>query len=634
MDIKKTIELIEFFNKISVDIKDVTNPQELQDGRKVVEAIYAYEDKTFTTKKLYYKDISLMDNVKNPEDIKTYFGSSVFWLDHEKHNWPTNQNLDEKLTEIISDITDELEFQEFLNNIYAKIKDFFNQENRSQQKNKELVYQQNNNHVHDIVLLLKAFIDSKGNDIKNHYFSKIVYFWYNDERTELRNDRQLVINLKNIIKTTFKEIDKMKEFQNYLKLLEHKHQIILQGPPGTGKTRLAKDIAYNLITGKNLSMDKDQRDKELKELESSEQYKLIQFHPAYSYEDFVRGIVAKSNDDGNIEYIVENKVLGTFAKKSFDNLIASSKETKELSEESWINEKFELFLKDMIKELAESEKVPLTKNIYLFEAQEGYFRYKGDNWNQKGSRINFNSFKDLIKENLLHHNSPDAFTVDKNNSHANYRYSYYFPLLELFFKKSGSYQSKQIQTEERKNYILVIDEINRANLPSVLGELIYALEYRGKEVESMYTLDDSNSNKLILPKNLYIIGTMNTADRSVGHIDYAIRRRFAFVNVEPSSDPIDEVLLTKPVLKDKAKNLYLKISNLFTETESNQKDKKYLSSDFSEKDVQLGHSYFLANSEEELILKLEYEIKPILREYLKDGILSENAKQVIEGLNV
>ena len=102
----------------------------------------------------------------------------------------------------------------------------------------------------------------------------------------------------------------------------------------------------------------------------------------------------------------------------------------------------------------------------------------------------------------------------------------------------------------QKDYILVIDEINRANLSSVLGELIYALEYRGEAVESMYEVE--GSNKIILPPNLYIIGTMNTADRSVSQIDYAIRRRFAFVDVLPKvleetdeETKFDEVLFNK-----------------------------------------------------------------------------------------
>ena len=249
-----------------------------------------------------------------------------------------------------------------------------------------------------------------------------------------------------------------------IKLLKYKPQIILQGPPGTGKTREAKRIAKALLgLGENDS------------LEGNEQFKLIQFHPSYSYEDFVRGIVAKPNEEGNgIVYTAENKILGTFAKEALK---------------------------------------------------------------------------------------------DKDNP-----------------------------------YVLVIDEINRANLSAVLGELIYALEYRGEAVQSMYAIEGENN--LILPPNLYIIGTMNTADRSVGHIDYAIRRRFAFVNILPKD-------LTNELGDQFESALFAKVTNLFNTN---------LSSEFKKQEVQLGHSYFITKNTP-IDIRWEYEIKPILLEYVKDGIL-------------
>ena len=247
-----------------------------------------------------------------------------------------------------------------------------------------------------------------------------------------------------------------------IKLLKYKPQIILQGPPGTGKTREAKRIAKALLgLGENDS------------LEGNEQFKLIQFHPSYSYEDFVRGIIAETVDE-KIKYSVKDKILGSFAQEA---------------------------LKD----------------------------------------------KD-------------------------------------------------------KPYVLVIDEINRANLSAVLGELIYALEYRGEAVQSMYAIEGENN--LILPPNLYIIGTMNTADRSVGHIDYAIRRRFAFVNILPKD-------LTNELGDQFESALFAKVTNLFNTN---------LSPEFKKEEVQLGHSYFITKNTP-IDIRWEYEIRPILLEYVKDGIL-------------
>ena len=246
------------------------------------------------------------------------------------------------------------------------------------------------------------------------------------------------------------------------------------------KNEFAKIIwsNFNLKSGEELTQNK--------EVITRGEYKIIQFHPAYTYEDFVRGIVAKTDAAGNISYEVENKTLAEFAEKAEGN--------------------------------------------------------------------------------------PNG------------------------------------------NYVLIIDEINRANLPAVLGELIYALEYRDDDsMESMYEFEGKRNIKL--PKNLYIIGTMNTADRSVGHIDYAIRRRFAFVDILP-----DETVITH----DKAKNLFEKVANLFTS--------EYLSPDFHKNDVQIGHSYFIAKDDSELTTKWQYEIKPILNEYIKDGILLSEAQVVVDSL--
>ena len=276
------------------------------------------------------------------------------------------------------------------------------------------------------------------------------------------------IKLKNIY------IDKKQQFDTDLTLIEFA-SIIWNN--------------FNLKNGEGLSENND-------EAMTHGEFEIIQFHPAYTYEDFVRGIVVKTNDAGNISYEVENKILVDFAKKAIEN--------------------------------------------------------------------------------------PNG------------------------------------------KYVLIIDEINRANLPSVLGELIYALEYRGDNVESIYKY--GNTRDIKLPKNLYIIGTMNTADRSVGHIDYAIRRRFAFYNILPNESVIKN---------ERARTLFKKVAELF---DSNN----YLSSDFDADDVQIGHSYFIQSHEEmtegefeiELKQKLKYEIRPILHEYIKDGILLDSAREVVEDLHV
>lgn len=120
-------------------------------------------------------------------------------------------------------------------------------------------------------------------------------------------------------------------------------------------------------------------------------------------------------------------------------------------------------------------------------------------------------------------------------------------------------------------FFLVIDEVNRANLATVFGELIYGLEYRGKSVATPYTVEDSN--KVILPENLYILGTMNTADKSIGGIDYAIRRRFLFFSLLPDRKTILEYKIgtygdadaerEQQEINEKAALLFDRIAELF-----------------------------------------------------------------------
>ena len=360
-------------------------------------------------------------------------------------------------------------------------------------------------------------------------------------------------------------------------LLHYKHQIILQGPPGTGKTREAKRIAKQLL-GLN---DNDS-------LEGNEQFKLIQFHPSYSYEDFVRGIVAKPNEEGDgIVYTAENKVLAEFAKKA---LKAFQEPIK------WEN--FRDFLEKEKKE---------GREVYFDEGKELKYNFIQNNELRYLSGRNHNLAGIPIEE-FCQRNLDDKFDSFYKNYH---KWGWKF-ITDYFIKWANDFKRK-------KSYFLVIDEINRANLSTVLGELIYALEYRGESVESMYAIDDDNS--FTLPPNLYIIGTMNTADRSVGHIDYAIRRRFAFVNVLP-----------KELEGNFDKNLFKAVSKLFIEnydeyinnTDTELKRAKTLSPEFKPEDVWLGQSYFIQKKYSDgkdvpMSIRWEYEIKPILLEYIKDA---------------
>ena len=418
---------------------------------------------------------------------------------------------------------------------------------------------------------------------------------YNSDVKEIKY-AQYLLNIMN-------ENTSNQEDNHIMELLKYKPQIILQGPPGTGKTREAKRIARILL---GLAEDTP--------LEGNEQFKLIQFHPSYSYEDFVRGIVAKPNEEGDsIVYTAENKILGAFAKEAFNNWNKAQQNTQTLKEQDI----FEAFIEHIKEELAQSEdyKYPLTDSIYIFNADDKRFKYKGDNWevHSRGLNMNYAEIKRIIDSGIRDRQGVTKLT--NIGGQARQHASYFIRIVEKYyeFKESESYKPNITDKIPLKPYVLIIDEINRANLSAVLGELIYALEYRGEAVQSMYAIDDDNT--LVLPANLYIIGTMNTADRSVGHIDYAIRRRFAFVDILPKD-------LTNELGDNFAEKLYEEVSKLF---EGNT-----LSPEFRKEEVQLGHSYFITE-QTPIAIRWEYEIKPILLEYIKDGVLI-NVEEKIQNI--
>ena len=179
---------------------------------------------------------------------------------------------------------------------------------------------------------------------------------------------------------------------------------------------------------------------------------------------------------------------------------------------------------------------------------------------------------------------------------------------------------KNICTEAKRNskspYILIIDEINRGNVSKIFGELITLLEADKRTGDGEHSLTlklPYSKENFCVPSNLYIIGTMNTTDRSTGTIDYAVRRRFAFVTLETSSEVLKEWYKEDTDVKQASLDLFKEINNSFIPN--------HKVADFELEDLKVGHSYFMAKNLDELKLKMQYEVIPLIKEYQKDGIL-------------
>ncbi|AZL10089.1 McrB family protein [Brevibacterium aurantiacum] len=176
--------------------------------------------------------------------------------------------------------------------------------------------------------------------------------------------------------------------------------------------------------------------------------------------------------------------------------------------------------------------------------------------------------------------------------------------------------------------VLIIDEINRADIARVFGELLYALEYRDAPIHTPYSVGGDAS--MTIPSNLTLLGTMNTADRSIALIDYALRRRFSFISLEPDASIIENAGWVGTGDRDTALHLFDAVSTLFSEEDNNSA-------------LAVGHSYFLPsgdmqNEAESLVAlarRFAYEIVPLLREYASEGLVgSEKLNSVLNSVGI
>jgi 5-methylcytosine-specific restriction protein B len=179
----------------------------------------------------------------------------------------------------------------------------------------------------------------------------------------------------------------------------------------------------------------------------------------------------------------------------------------------------------------------------------------------------------------------------------------------LRFQPKPGWLLQAAQDAGTEPYLLIIDEINRGDLGRVLGEAIYLFEpgeVGAREVHLPHAVNGRQT--LRLPDNLFVLGTMNTADRSIAGLDLAVRRRFAFVTVMP-----DRQVPSLPAAVD----IFDRLSAVFVEHAPD--DMLHLLP---------GHAYFMARDEKELRSRLRYELLPLIDEYLRQGLLGQAASDL------
>lgn len=384
----------------------------------------------------------------------------------------------------------------------------------------------------------------------------------------------------------------LNEFRmNDLNLLLEQHlNIILQGAPGTGKTYNTAALALS-VCGINASgMNHRELMTEYETLHKQGRIEFVTFHQSMDYEDFVEGLKPVL-DEGNVTYAIENGIFKRICEKASSHLTISN-----------FDEVFNQLITELINAGHDGDNpftlsTPSTKRLFgvSVNSRGNLSLFTGNPLKKQGT---------ITKENL-------ESRINGNNDYI-YWDSYFMGIIQYLKEK---YNLKQDDKPTNNNYVLIIDEINRGNISKIFGELITLLEVdkrSGGDHHITVRLPYSKK-EFSVPSNLYIIGTMNTTDRSVGSIDYAIRRRFAFYTMESKHEIIKEYYSSNEELQKLALSLFRSVKSFIIKNKID---------DMSIKDLMVGHSYFMSK-DGDLLSKWKYEIFPLLMEYYKDGICSK-----------
>lgn len=386
-------------------------------------------------------------------------------------------------------------------------------------------------------------------------------------------------------------------------LLKEKKNIILQGAPGTGKTYTTASLAVALCNPSFTELeDHIKVMDEYERLRKEGQIAFCTFHQSMDYEDFVEGVKPELQGE-HITYNVEGGIF------------------KQICEQARTTEGKDIIacIDDYLQKIQGYEN---RREIPTINEKSSIFVW----WNKGNKTINIRTTHP--KKDKGEQFSPSQPNIKEIKDQAlGKRTTYIHKSYKQAFIKAVKDEYHLEDDASTKPHILIIDEINRGNISRIFGELITLLEADKRTGEGAHPIKVKlpySKEDFSVPSNLYIIGTMNTTDRSTGSIDYAVRRRFAFITLKTDPEVI-KTCIKDDAVRAKALALFKQINGDGTD-DTRSFIATHKAGDFDLEDLKVGHSYFIAETLEALQMKMRYEVIPLLREYIKDGILQGKEK--------
>lgn len=365
--------------------------------------------------------------------------------------------------------------------------------------------------------------------------------------------------------SSVKEEDLFLKNQYSSTLLEAKN-VIFRGAPGTGKTYLAQQIAADIISGGRV------QDIEQLTIEEEERLGFVQFHPSYDYTDFVEGL-RPVNVGSSLGFQLRDGIFKTFCEKAKAGQMSDAD----------VNTIWQDFLQSIGNDII----------------QLNNFHFKVNSRQNITYIVPGGSEASLTLENVREYLETGKW------GEMNYHSTYKTPIFETYILP----KLKESQlTITNKPYVFIIDEINRGEMSKIFGELFFSLDpsYRGTKgsVFTQYAnLHTNPTEKFYIPENVYIIGTMNDIDRSVDTFDFAMRRRFTFIEI---------------TAEQSAKNMDLP---QFVKEQMFRLNQAIITICGLSADYQIGASYFKDSSSPELTINEAplwiKKLQPLLKDYFR-----------------